>query len=45
VLLALIAAYSLIVGVAELAVAIGGKRLLPKAPPDYMKPVEPQTSH
>jgi uncharacterized membrane protein HdeD (DUF308 family) len=37
VLLALIAAYCLIVGVAELVVAIGGARLLPKAP-DYLRP-------
>jgi uncharacterized membrane protein HdeD (DUF308 family) len=44
VLLALIAAYSLIVGVAELAVAIGGKRLLPK-PPEYLRPADPQASH
>jgi uncharacterized membrane protein HdeD (DUF308 family) len=51
VLLALIAAYSLIVGVSELAVAIGGKRLLEAAARDFLKPVEPaeqakpQTSH
>ena len=43
VLLALIAAYSLVVGVAELAVAIGGKRLLPKV--SYVRPADPQTSH
>jgi uncharacterized membrane protein HdeD (DUF308 family) len=48
VLLALIAAYSLVVGVAELAVAIGGKRLLAAAERDLLRPVEPrepQTSH
>jgi uncharacterized membrane protein HdeD (DUF308 family) len=48
VLLALIAAYSLIVGVSELAVAIGGKRLVKAAARDYLKPAEPaepQTSH
>jgi uncharacterized membrane protein HdeD (DUF308 family) len=44
VLLALIAAYSLVIGVAELVVAIGGTRLLPKASPSY-RPADPQTSH
>jgi uncharacterized membrane protein HdeD (DUF308 family) len=44
VLLALIAAYSLVVGVAELVVAIGGTRLLPQAPPSYRR-ADPQTSH
>jgi uncharacterized membrane protein HdeD (DUF308 family) len=43
VLLSLIAAYSLVVGVAELVVAIGGERLLPK--PTFMRPADPQTSH
>ncbi len=44
VLLSLIAAYSLVIGVVELVVAIGGKRLLPKAT-DYFTPVDPQASH
>jgi len=43
VLLSLIAAYSLVVGVAELVVAIGGERLLPKVP--SFRPADPQTSH
>jgi len=43
VLLSLIAAYSLVVGVAELVVAIGGERLLPKVP--SFGPADPQTSH
>jgi uncharacterized membrane protein HdeD (DUF308 family) len=49
VLLALIAAYSLVVGFAELAVAIGGRRLLSAAAKDYFGPARAQprqqTSH
>jgi uncharacterized membrane protein HdeD (DUF308 family) len=49
VLLALIAAYSLVVGFAELAVAIGGRRLLSATATDYLGPARPrtpeQTSH
>ena len=44
VLLALIAAYSLVVGVAELVVAIGGSRVLATVPPSD-RPADPQTSH
>jgi uncharacterized membrane protein HdeD (DUF308 family) len=43
VLLALIAAYSLVVGFAELAVAIGGRRLLAARSADDMRPAGPQT--
>ena len=42
VLLALIAAYSLIVGIAELTVAIGGKRLLARATCDYLGAAGPR---
>jgi uncharacterized membrane protein HdeD (DUF308 family) len=42
VLLGLIAAYSLIVGITELAVAIGGRRLLASKPPEQMTSVGPQ---
>jgi uncharacterized membrane protein HdeD (DUF308 family) len=52
VLLALIAAYALVIGVAELTVAIGGKRLVERqlqrylAPPSQPKPrAEAQPSH
>jgi uncharacterized membrane protein HdeD (DUF308 family) len=45
ILLALIAAYSLILGVLELAVAIGGKRILEKIAPPVLRPADPQTSH
>ena len=44
VLLGLIAAYSLIVGVAELVVAIGGRKLLPKVT-DYVASRDPQAQH
>jgi len=44
VLLGLIAAYSLIVGFAELAVAIGGRRLLQRGSAEYLRPTGPQTS-
>jgi uncharacterized membrane protein HdeD (DUF308 family) len=40
-LLALISAYALIVGITELAVAIGGKRLFKRA----LQPYQPQASH
>jgi len=49
VLLALIAAYSLVVGFVELAVAIGGRRLVSAMAKDYLGPARPhareQTSH
>jgi uncharacterized membrane protein HdeD (DUF308 family) len=45
VLLALIAAYSLVVGIAELTVAIGWRRLLASATRDYLRPTGPQASH
>jgi uncharacterized membrane protein HdeD (DUF308 family) len=47
VLLALIAAYALIVGVTELTVAIGGKRLVERTMERYFTPAEPkpQPSH
>jgi uncharacterized membrane protein HdeD (DUF308 family) len=49
VLLALIAAYSLVVGFVELAVAIGGRRLVSAMAKDYLGPPRPhareQTSH
>jgi uncharacterized membrane protein HdeD (DUF308 family) len=49
VLLALIAAYALIVGISELVVAIGGKRLFERALESYAgpakRPSEPQTTH
>src|SRR5262245_36212072 len=49
VLLALIAAYALIIGVSELVIAIGGKRLverdLQRAFPPPRPKVEPQASH
>jgi uncharacterized membrane protein HdeD (DUF308 family) len=45
VLLGLIAAYALIVGFAELAVAIGGRRLLVGRPTEYLRPSGPQTSN
>jgi uncharacterized membrane protein HdeD (DUF308 family) len=49
VLLALIAAYSLVIGFAELAVAIGGRRLLSAVAEDYLGPApargREQTSH
>jgi uncharacterized membrane protein HdeD (DUF308 family) len=44
VLLSLIAAYSIVVGVAELVVAIGGQRLLPKLSSN-LTPAGPQASH
>jgi uncharacterized membrane protein HdeD (DUF308 family) len=44
VLLALIAAYALVVGIAELAVAIGGKRLLARMRTDALQPPKPQAS-
>ena len=45
VLLALIAAYSLVLGFAELVVAIGGRRVLRAAAKDYVAPARSQTSH
>ena len=45
VLLALIAAYSLVVGIAELTVAIGWRRLLASASRDYLRTAGPQASH
>jgi uncharacterized membrane protein HdeD (DUF308 family) len=45
VLLSLIAAYALVLGIFELAVAIGGKRLLERRVKDVVRPVEPQASH
>ncbi|MFL5962128.1 MAG: HdeD family acid-resistance protein [Gaiellaceae bacterium] len=45
VLLALIAAYALIVGVSELGVAIGGKRLFASAAKRAFVPTKAQTSH
>jgi uncharacterized membrane protein HdeD (DUF308 family) len=45
VLLALIAAYALIIGVSELGVAIGGKRLFAAAAKSMSAPAKPQTSH
>src|SRR5262245_20811586 len=44
VLLALIAAYALVVGIAELTVAIGWRRLLTSATRDYV-PTGPQAAH
>ena len=43
--LALIAAYAIVVGVAELVVAIGGERLLKSAARSVSAAGEPQTSH
>jgi uncharacterized membrane protein HdeD (DUF308 family) len=45
VLLALIAAYALIIGVSEIGVAIGGKRLFASAAKRVSAPVKAQTSH
>ena len=45
VLLALIAAYSLVVGIAELTVAIGWRRLLASASRDFLGTAGPQASH
>ena len=45
VLLALIAAYSLVIGVAELAVAIGGRRVLSAFVPKGRAPAKTQPSH
>jgi uncharacterized membrane protein HdeD (DUF308 family) len=45
VLLALIAAYALIVGVSELGVAIGGKRLFASAARRALVPAKAQTEH
>jgi uncharacterized membrane protein HdeD (DUF308 family) len=45
VLLALIAAYSLVVGIAELTVAIGWRRLLDRASRDFVRAADPQASH
>ena len=45
VLLALIAAYSLVVAFAELTVAIGGRRVLSRIAVDYGAPARSQTSH
>jgi uncharacterized membrane protein HdeD (DUF308 family) len=45
VLLALIAAYSLVVGISELTVAIGGRRLFESVSRDFLRAADPQTSH
>jgi uncharacterized membrane protein HdeD (DUF308 family) len=45
VLLALIAAYSLVVGIAELTVAIGWRRLLDRASRDFLREADRQASH
>jgi uncharacterized membrane protein HdeD (DUF308 family) len=45
VLLALLAGYSLVVGIAELTVAIGWRRLLASASRDYLRTAGPQASH
>jgi len=45
VLLALIAAYSLVVGIAELTVAIGWRRLLASSSHDRLRATGPQASH
>jgi len=45
VLLALIAAYSLVVGIAELVVAIGGPQLIARRADHYLKSAEAQASH
>jgi uncharacterized membrane protein HdeD (DUF308 family) len=44
VLLALIAAYALVVGLAEVTVAIGGKRLFERKPQRYVSHAEPKTA-
>ena len=44
VLLALIAAYSLVVGISELTVAIGGRRLFESVSRDFLRSAEPQAS-
>jgi uncharacterized membrane protein HdeD (DUF308 family) len=44
VLLALIAAYALVVGLAEVTVAIGGKRLFERKPQKYVSRAEPKTA-
>jgi uncharacterized membrane protein HdeD (DUF308 family) len=44
VLLALIAAYALVVGLAEVTVAIGGKRLFEGKPQRYVSHAEPKTA-
>jgi uncharacterized membrane protein HdeD (DUF308 family) len=45
VLLALIAAYALIIGLSEVVVAVGGKRLLERSTKRHLTSNEPQTSH
>jgi len=45
VLLALIAAYALVTGIAELVVAIGGKRLFESSLKRYVAQAKPQPSH
>jgi uncharacterized membrane protein HdeD (DUF308 family) len=45
VLLALIAAYALVIGIAELTVAIGGRRLLARVSADLLTPAGGQASH
>ena len=45
VLLALIAAYSLVVGISELTVAVGGRRLFESVSREYMRAARPQASH
>jgi uncharacterized membrane protein HdeD (DUF308 family) len=43
--LALIAAYAIVIGVAELVVAIGGERLFKRSLGQLTSPARPQTSH
>ena len=43
--LALIAAYAIIIGISELTVAIGWRRLLTSASRDYLRAAGPQASH
>jgi uncharacterized membrane protein HdeD (DUF308 family) len=45
VLLALIAAYSLVIGIAELAVAIGGPQLVARRSASYLRAADAQPSH
>jgi uncharacterized membrane protein HdeD (DUF308 family) len=43
--LALIAAYALVIGVTELVAAIGGEKLVKRALGPLLSPANPQTSH
>jgi uncharacterized membrane protein HdeD (DUF308 family) len=45
VLLSLISAYALVLGLTEIVVAIGGKRILERRVQQVLAPREPQTSH